>query len=178
MLEAIKRRRSYRQFLKRDIEEDKLKEVLKAALFAPTAKNLRPCEFVVVKNEEMRARLSKATPYSAFARNAPAVIVICYDPSRGRRFREDCSLGAGSIYLEAVNQGLGTCFVQVADAELGPELKGLFEGNPEEYIKKELGIPAGFRIQCMMPIGYPEGKELPPHSDEEFDAEKIHYEKF
>jgi len=61
-------------------------------------------------------------------------------------------------------------FVLVADAE-GPH------GNAEEYVKELLGVPDGYRVQCIMPIGYP-AKELPEHSDSEFDESKIHCEKF
>ncbi len=170
MLEIIRKRRSVRIFLARDVEEEKLKEVLKAAMFAPTARNLRPCEFVVVKDREARERLSRSTNFSAFAKNAPVVVAVCYDTTKGKRFKEDCSLAAANIYLEAVDQGLGTCFVQVADTE-GKE------GDPEEFVRKTLSIPAHFRVQCLMPLGYPD-KMPEPHKDEEFDERKIHQEKF
>ncbi len=170
MLEIIRKRRSVRTFLARDVEQEKLKDILKAAMFAPTARNLRPCEFVVVKDPETRERLSRATNYSAFAKNAPVVVAVCYDAAKGKRFKEDCSLAAENIYLEAVDQGLGTCFVQVADTE-GKE------GEPEEFVRKTLSIPGHFRVQCLMPLGYPD-KMPEPHKDEEFDEKKIHQERF
>ncbi|MDA8325675.1 MAG: nitroreductase family protein [Nitrospiraceae bacterium] len=179
MIEAIIRRRSHRSFEDRKIGPEKLDEILKAAMFAPTARDRRPVEFIVVQDRGMIARLSKMTPYSGFAKDAPAVIVICYDAERGGRFKEDCSISAAHIYLEATNQGLGACFVQLADAELGPELKGALPsaGGPEELIKKELAIPDRFRLQCMMPIGYP-ARALAPHDDSEFNRSRIHREKY
>lgn len=171
MLEIIRQRRSVRSYLKKEIEKEKLNEVLKAAMFSPTARNLRPWEFIVITDEETKKKLSSATPYASFARDAPVVLVICYDMNRGRRFKEDCSLCAENIYLEAVNQGLGTCFIQIAE---GTEAD---VGNPEDYVKKVLSIPENFRVQCLLPLGYPE--KLPaPHRDEEFEEGKIHYEKF
>ncbi len=170
MLEIIRKRRSVRTFLDKDVEQEKLTEILRAAMAAPTARNLRPCEFVVVRDREARERLSRATNFSAFAKNAPVVIAICYDTTKGRRFKEDCSLAAGNIYLETMNQGMGTCFVQIADTE-GKE------GEPEEFVRKTLSIPAHFRIQCLMPLGYPD--RMPePHRDDEFDEKKVHFEKF
>ncbi len=169
MLEIIRKRRSVRTFLGKDVEQEKLSEVLGAAMVAPTARNLRPCEFVVVRDGNARTRLSRATNYSAFAKNAPVVIAICYDTTRGKRFKEDCSLAAGSLYLEAMNQGLGTCFVQIADTE-GPE------GNPEEFVRNTLAIPEHMRVLCLMPLGYPD--RMPePHRDDELDGKKIHSEK-
>ena len=171
MLEIIRRRRSVRSYLKKEVETEKLNEVLKAAMFSPTARSLRPWEFVVVRDSEKKRELSVATPYASFAKDAPVVIVICYDMRKGRRFKEDCSLCAENIYLEATNQGLGTCFIQIAD---GTEADA---GNPEEYVKRVLAIPDDYRVQCLLPIGYP-AKQPEPHKDEEFEMSRIHYERF
>lgn len=171
MLEIIRQRRSVRTFLKKDIEKEKMNEVLKAAMFSPTARGSRLWEFVVVCKDEIKKQLSKATPYAGFAQDAPAVIVICHDATKGKRFKEDCSIAAENIYLEATNQGLGTCFIQIVEgAEAG-------EGEPEAFIKRVLSISEGYRVVCLMPIGYP-AKQLEPHKDEEFDENKIHYERF
>lgn len=171
MLEVIRKRRSVRYYLNKDVEKEKLYEILKAAMFSPTARNLRPWEFIVVTETETKKQLSAATPYASFAKDAPVVMVICYDTNRGRRFREDCSLCAENIYLETVNQGLGTCFIQIADGTEGDV------GNPEDYVKGVLSIPGNYRVQCFLPIGYP-ARFPDPHRDEEFEENRIHYEKF
>jgi len=172
MLEIIKNRRSVRNFLKKEIENDKLNEVLKAAMFAPTAKNLRPWEFIVVTDEETKNQFAKATRYSSFAGDAPVVIVICYDMTKGNRFKEDCSISAQNIYLEAVNQGLGTCFIQIAEGTEGSA------GEPEAFVKRLLDIPSSYRVQCLMPVGYPEKYPVPHKEDVLFEKAKIHYERF
>jgi nitroreductase len=169
MLEVIRQRRSVRSFLQKAVEEEKLNDILKAAMFAPTAKHLRPWEFIIVTNEDKKIGLSKATPYASFAKDAPLIIVICYDMNKGNSIKEDCSIAAENIYLEAVNQGLGTCFIQIAD---GAEADA---GNPEEYVKKLLDIAENYRVQCLMPLGYPV-RQSSPHKDEEFELSKIHYE--
>ncbi|MCL5024600.1 MAG: nitroreductase family protein [Nitrospirae bacterium] len=171
MLEVIRQRRSVRSYVKRNVESGKLEEILKAAMFSPSARNLRPWEFVVVTDAEAKAQISRATPYASFAREAPVVVVVCYDAEKGKRFREDCSICAANILLEASNQGLGACFVQIADGTEGEA------GNPEEFVKKVLSIPGNFRVQCLLPLGYPE-KQPAPHKDEEYEKDKVHYERF
>ena len=171
MLNVIRERRSIRTFLKKEVEKEKLNELLKAAMFSPTAKNSRPWEFIVVVAEELKKELSKATPFAGFAQGAPAVIAVCYDTGKGRRFKEDCALAAGHIYLEATNQGLGTCYVQIAE---GTEAD---VGNPEDFVKRLLDVPEHYRVLCLMPIGYP-SKQPGPHKDEEFEEDRIHYERF
>lgn len=172
MLEIIRKRRSVRNYQKKEVDFEKLNEILKSAMFAPTAKNLRPWEFIVVKDEETKKQFSKATRYSSFAKDAPVVIVICYDITKGNRFKEDCSICAQNIYLETFNQGLGTCYIQIAEGTEGSV------GEPEAFIKNLLNIPKSYRVLCLMPIGYPES--YPPEYSEEtlFDISKIHYERF
>lgn len=170
MLDVIRKRRSIRAYLKKKVEAGKLKEILAAAQFAPTSWGTRAWEFVVVKDSSAKAALSKATEHARFVKDAPLVIVVCYDVNIGRRFREDSSICAGHICLEAVNQGLSSCFVQVADAGNPP-------GAAEPYIKEILKIPGGFRVQCMIPIGYAK-RDLKEHTEREFDLSKIHYERF
>ncbi len=170
MLEVIRKRRSIRSYLADDVEEERLKAILKAAMFSPSAGASRAWEFIVVRDDATKSALSETTPYASFVKEAPVAIVVCYDIGLGGRFKEDASICAEHIHLEAVNQGLGSCFVQVADAEGS-------HGNAEDYVKELLGVPNRYRVQCIMPIGYP-AKGLPEHSASEFDESKIHCEKF
>ncbi|UCE79514.1 MAG: nitroreductase family protein [Nitrospiraceae bacterium] len=171
MLEIIRKRRSIRSYFEKEIEEDKITEILKAAMFSPTARALRPWEFIIVKDSANKKRLSQATPYASFAKNAPIIIIIAYDTDKGNRFKEDCSIAAGHVYLEAVNQDLGTCYIQISDGAEGSK------GDPEAYVKEILDIPDHIRVHCLMPLGYP-SKHHEPHKDTEFQESKIHYEKY
>lgn len=170
MLDVIRKRRSVRNFLKKEVEEEKLKEILTSAMFSPNSWGTRPWEFIIVKDYELKAKLSKATDHSHFVKDAPLVIVVCYNMKKGVRFREDSSIAAEHIHLEAVNQGLASCFVQVAEAGNPP-------GSAEPYVKELLNIPDEFRVQCMMPVGYAK-RNLSQHKDSEYEPSKIHYERF
>lgn len=170
MLDIIKKRRSIREYTGAEVEDEKLRVVLTSAMWAPTSRSTSAWEFVVVRDQETREKLSRATPHSKFVKGASVVIVICYNTTKGYRFREDCSICAEHIHLEAVNQGLASCFVQVCDA-------GDPVGSAEPYVKELLGIPEDHRVQCMMPLGYP-AKEGPLHGPDEYDPAKVHIEKF
>jgi len=172
MLDVIKKRRSHRDYSDKEIEEEKLTEILKAAQFAPTAKNLRLWEFIVVKDRETKDLLSQTKKHAYFANKAPVVIVIVSaDDGLTKYWIEDGSLAAQNIYLEATNQGLGACFIQIygSKRDNGEDC--------EQYVKKILKVPENIHVLCLMPIGYPKEK-LPEHSDKEFKQEKIHYEKY
>ena len=74
MLEIFRKRRSVRSYLEKAIEDDKITEILKAVMFSPTARGLRPWEFIIVKDSVHKKRLSQATPYASFAKYAPIII--------------------------------------------------------------------------------------------------------
>jgi nitroreductase len=171
MIDVIRMRRSVRRFLPNQVEHQKMQELLRAAFFAPTAKNLRQTEFIVIENRETAAALSLATPYAAFAKHAPLIIAICYNAARAQRFHEDCAMAAENIYLESVAQGLGCCYIQIADATEA------HVGPPELYVKKILNIPATHRVLCLMTIGYPDAMPA-PHADTEYDDKRVHHERF
>lgn len=170
MLDVIRKRRSNRKFLEREVEPEKLLAVLTSAMWAPTSRSTRAWEFVVVRDTEMKEKLSHASHSSRFVKDASVVLIVCYDNIKGYRFREDCSICAEHIHLEATNQGLSSCFVQVCDT-------GDPVGSAEPYVKGLLNIPDHYRVQCMMPLGYPAGP-LREHTEEEFDPSKIHDEVF
>ncbi|KUK37664.1 MAG: Nitroreductase, partial [Thermodesulfobacterium commune] len=60
VLEVIKNRRSIRSFKKDPIPEKDLRLILEAATWAPSAGNLQPWHFVVVRDPEIKKLLSIA----------------------------------------------------------------------------------------------------------------------
>jgi len=100
---------------------------------------------------------------------APVLIVLT--TPEAYNWLEDLSIAGEVIYLEATNQGLGTCWMQIRD--IGTPDKP----DPEGYVRKVLGIPEDIRVLCFFPIGYPK-IALPEHTENEFELSKIHPEKW
>ena len=124
---------------------------------------------VLENDKETIEKLSKATKWSDFAKEAPVVVILCADETLDPRWVEDLSIAAGYIYLEAVNQGLGTCWIAVRDPQ--------GSRGEENYVREIIGAPEKIRILCLMPLGYP-AYQLEEHKDSEFDIKKIHREKW
>ena len=171
MLKAIKKRRSHRQYQNKEVEDEKLSEILKAAMASPSAYHRYCWEFLIVKRQDLKDKLAEATLYASFVLGAPLIIVLCADEAKAYKWIEDCSIAAEHIYLEATNQGLGTCWVQIRGMKTN---KGY---NSEEYVRQILEIPKNIRVLCLMPVGYP-GLALPEHDDSVYKKEKIHHEKW
>ena len=77
-MDSIFHRISVRRYEDKQVEKEKLMQILRAGMQAPSACNQQPWEFYVVTNPEKIKALSKATPYAGCAANAPVVIVPVY----------------------------------------------------------------------------------------------------
>ncbi|PTD93930.1 hypothetical protein C9439_05160 [archaeon SCG-AAA382B04] len=164
MLDAIKQRRSIRKFKEKDIEDQKLREVIKAGCFAPSAKHKYPYKILVVKDDAKKAKLSKITPYASFLAQAPVGLILVSDDVD--QWIEDCSVVAENVQLEATNQGLGSCWIQIKGHETEEE-------TSEEVVKEVLSIPGEKRVLAILAIGYPDETKS-PHGDGEFDEREVY----
>lgn len=153
VLDVIQKRYSVRKYLDRSVEEDKLERVLEAARLAPSASNRQIWRFVVVRDTERRQALAEAAG-QAFLAEAPVVIAGCAaDTSRVMRCGVPChivdvAIALEHIALQAVAEGLGTCWI------------GAFD---QEAARAAIGVPAEVEIVELMPLGYP-ATEMPPKS--------------
>lgn len=146
--DVVKRRAMIRSYKSDPVPEEKIQQLLKYAVRAPSAGNLQPWEFIVVKNPEVRAQLAKATGNLTSVVTAPVCIITCADVQRASKSGArgsffslvDTSFASLLILLGAVEQGLGACFV------------GSY--NPEE-VAKLVALPEHVRPVGILTIGYP-----------------------
>ena len=109
-MNSIFHRISVRKFEDRPVEKEKIVQVLKAGMQAPSACNQQPWEFYVVTDKEKIQELSTATPYSKCAAGAPVVIVPAYRTEGlvAPSYAEiDLSIAQQNIWLETDALGLG-----------------------------------------------------------------------
>jgi nitroreductase len=136
--EAIRKRRSVRKYLDKEVEREKLLKVLDAGRLAPSANNSQSWDFVVVQNKETRGKIAQGTVFARFLDQAPVVVVGVGNP-KSRYHVTDVSIALENMALQATELGLGSCWV------------GDFR---EERVKKLLGIPKGLKIVCLLALGY------------------------
>ena len=171
LYEAIRNRRSIRAFKAKPIPDEKLFKILDAAHWAPSAGNLQPWEFIIVKDQKLKEELAIAAVWQMFIAEASVVIVVCANQvrsarrygSRGRDFYSifDAALATQNLLLAAHAEGLGACAV------------GAFD---EEAVREILKIPAGVRPVLVIPIGYPDEK---PEVPERYELERLtHYNRY
>ena len=153
VLSAIRKRRSIRDYLKKEVEEEKLSLILEAARQAPSASNRQEWRFIVVKDKVSKAKLCCAAKNQEFVNAAPVIIVCCAQTDNhvmtcGQAcYAIDLAIAIDHMTLAAVELGLGTCWI------------GAFY---EEKVKKILNIPDNIRVVEMLALGYPAKKLIAP----------------
>ncbi|HUW14106.1 MAG TPA: nitroreductase family protein [Anaerolineae bacterium] len=149
--EAVEARHSIRQFdTARDVEHKLVKQMLRAAILAPSAGNRQPWRFIIVRRAGVKEALALAAFGQSFVSQAPVVIAVCAEPELsatryGRRGTDlyclqDTAAAIEHILLGAAALGLGTCWVGAFD-----------EGQAAEA----LNLSDGLRPVALIPIGYP-----------------------
>jgi nitroreductase len=83
LLNAILERASVRSFDEgKSVSEEDLKKILLAGIRAPSAGNIQPRTFIVVKDEKVKEMLYELCENQSFMKAAPIWIVVCLDLHR------------------------------------------------------------------------------------------------
>jgi len=162
IFEAIKGRRSCRNFLPESISEEVIEKILEAATWAPSPLNTQPWEFVVVTNAEMKEKIffeadrcrKWAIEISGwkwldkyrlnFLKTAPVIVVVMGDPKKtgldifqeegGVGYQHSCAAAIQNMHLSAHALGLGSLWFTMFDKKPMREILGV---TPE---KTPLGL--------------------------------------
>ncbi len=172
MLNLIQSRRSCRKFTPEKVEKEKINKLLKAALWAPTSKNNRPWEFIVVEDSDKLAKLSQCKPHGAsFLANAPLGIVVMGDPEKSDVWIEDCSIASILMQMTAESEGLGSTWIQIR--------RRMHDDNimAGEKVRELLEIPPNIEVLGIMAFGY-KAKEREPYNEDVLLWERVHFEKY
>ena len=170
--EAIYTRRSIREFTAEPVDKKTIRDLIDAAIQAPSAVNAQPCAFCVVRDKtilatisgEAKAHMLKTTAVGLMTHHfneilndpnfdifyrAPALILISTATDIPWAV-EDCALAAENLMLAARGAGLGTCWIGFAQAWLGtPEGKTLLQ------------LPAAYRPVAPIIVGHPKSAAPP-----------------
>jgi nitroreductase len=164
VLEAIKTRRSIRKYLSTPVDDRTIGLVLEAARWAPSWGNSQCWRFIVVRDSRTKDKLAdtliavsvdRPNGAAEAMRSAPVAIVACAElgksgysageprelvTDKGDWFMFDVALAMQNLALAAHSLGLGTVHVGAFDAKEVAEI---------------LGVPEGFAVVSMTPLGYP-----------------------
>ena len=154
VLYNIMTRASVRQYQDKPVEQNKIEQLLRAGMAAPSAVDRRPWHLVVVTSKDKLRQLSQANPNGSYAKDAPLAIIVCGNMDRALEGRardywiQDCSAVSENILLAAHGMGLGAVWTGLYPLEercdavskalgLGPDLiplNAIIIGYPRQAV--------------------------------------------
>ncbi len=160
-------RRSIREFQDKGVPLSIVKEIIQDTCLAPTASDLQPCRFIIIRSRDFMKELSDeskknivadivhnpANPMKLYEDalrneqfnvfyNAPCLVYII-GPNDVALTDVNCALTASYFMFSAASRGLGTCWIELGKAIRDPK------------ILNEIGMPDSHRIVAPIIIGYP-----------------------
>jgi len=167
-LDTIFTRRSIRQYKEKPVEREKLDTLLKSAMAAPSAMNIKPWEFIVVTEADTMDEIRSSLIFGKH--NAPAAIVVCGNtsffkhPLASKFWVQDCSAATENILLAAVELGLGTVWLGVHPIY-----------NFTKRISNILHLPEHVKPLNVIYIGYP-AENKPART--QYNPDRVHWEVY
>lgn len=169
VLQAIRERRSVRNFREEPLTREQLETILEAAVWAPTGGNIQAWKFVVVTDPR---RINDIKAFSPGMLPVPAALVVaCSDleraSSRGGRLAAevlticDVAMACQNMMLAAHALGLGSCVIR---------------SFSQTGVARLLGLPESIRPELLVALGHP--VRMPPAPRRRPQHEVVHWEAY
>lgn len=161
-LETIFNRKSIRKYTERPVEKEKLETLVRAGMAAPSSRDRRPWEFLIVTDRDLLDKMGDGLPLARMLKETKQAIIVCGDTVKSENaWQLDCSAAAQNILLAAESMGLGAVWTA---AYPYPERM--------KIIQDALQLPEHILPLTVIPLGYPTGIEKPK---DKYNKKQIHY---
>ncbi len=183
ILEAIKNRRSIRQYKSTPVDDKTIELIFEAAQWAPSWANTQCWRFIVVRDTSIKDKLADTlrsgrpdgkNPSTESLRNAPIVIVACAELEKSGFYHGEPTTDKGDWYMFDVALAMQNLVLAAHSVGLGTVHIGLFDANKVAAI---LGVPQGFCVVSLTPLGYPDQEPGPAPKRKEL-SEIVFYDKY
>jgi nitroreductase len=142
VLDAIRLKRSVRQFAPDPLPDDSIRAILNAGRRAQSSKNTQPWQFVAVTEKDTLRELSQTGDFASHLAGAVlgVVLVAPDDPERHDWLMFDLGQAASYMQLAAWELGIGSVIATIYHPDQAQAI---------------LGIPVGYRCDVALSFGYP-----------------------
>ncbi len=145
VIEAIRRRRSVRQFTKEPVSDDALDRILESAVWAPSGRNNQPWKFAVIRDPVLKGSLATLTHSGSIIQGAPVCIGVFLEQSRVYDRTKDV-------------QAVGACIQNMLLAIHSLGLGGVWLGEilkNKEKVGELLGAGGDLELMAVVAFGHP-----------------------
>lgn len=167
---TILSRRSIRSYREEYVEKEKIDMLLQAGMAAPSARDARPWDFIIVDDEYMLHKLGDQLPYAKMLHHVKLALIVCGNLNktltgfRQQFWIQDCAAASQNILLAAESLGLGAVWTAIY-----PNMEMVAAVRSILYIPNYV-IPLN-----LIPVGYPTKTE---QAKDKFSKSNIHHNKW
>ena len=177
LMNIIKGRRSIRKYEDKEVPDDLLNQILESVQWAPSWANTQCWEVIVVKDQGIKETLAEVLPKTNPARKhfteAPVILVLCGKLGSAGYYKGQVTTKFGDWFLFDLGLAAQNLCLTAHDLGLGTVITGLFDQVKAGEI---LGVPEGYELVSLIPVGYPGHESKAPKRREISDF--THYDKF
>ncbi len=156
VMNAIKERRTVRNFEDRPVPDDVLQSVLEAVQWAPSWANTQCWEVVVIKDQTVKEKVQEAVPKGNPSRKAvveaPVVLAICARLKDSGYKKGEVTTKFGDWFLFDLGLACQNVSLAAHSLGLGSVMMGLYD---QDKAAEALNVPEGYEQVVLMPMGYP-----------------------
>jgi nitroreductase len=171
LFEAIKTRRSIRRYTPDPVDDEKIEAILEAGRWAPSWSNTQCWRFIVVRDPELKSRLTGALlPFKLpdrvienraidIIKTVPVVIVVCAEmgksggpPGRPGGAGGEFITDKGDWFMFDTALAVQNMVLAAHALGLGTVIIGTLDAVKAAEI---LGVPEGYRVVTLFPVGIP-----------------------
>jgi len=166
-MKAILSRRSIRKYTADPVSAALVKELLEAAMSAPSAGNEQPWHFIVIEDRKTLDAIPTHHPYAQMLKGAPLAIMVCGDERLEKHagyWVQDCAAATQNILIAAQAKGLGAVWLGVYPTE-----------DRVRALKTLLGIPSPVTPFAVIAVGHPDEQKEPA---ERYEASRVHRDRW
>ena len=145
VVEAIRARRSVRQFTREAVSDEVVNEVLESGSWAPSGKNNQPWKFAVIRDRVLKESLASLTHSGTIIREAAVCIAIFLDHSRVYDRTKD---------VQAVGACIQNMLLTIHSLGLGGVWLGEILKNKEK-VRELLNGGEGLELMAVVALGHP-----------------------
>jgi nitroreductase len=154
-LQCLFSRRSVRKYKNTPIPDTVIRDLLEAAMAAPSAVAKDPWHFIIVRDEAVLSKIAEGLPNGQMLRHAPIGIVVCGDIEKAHDHQEsymiqDCSAAIENLLVAAGILGLGGCWLGVHPRQ-----------ERITHIRKLFGLQNQIVPLAVISLGYPDAPSAP-----------------
>lgn len=174
-------RKSVRSFTDQDITEEQMNVMLRAAMAAPSGRDIRPWSFVVLRDRTQYARIFGEDNFNMrIYQKAAAVVVVCADTTVVMKARKDPDRSMSIQPNGTWRDDMGACTENLLLAAESLGLGAVWTAcypYPDRYepVKRELGLPSEVVPYAVIAIGWPDALYEPK---DKWDPGRIHFDKW